>query len=128
MSSERILLVEDDENLRVILQMQLEKLGYVAASAADAQQAIEILRKTPQDLVITDLQLPGMSGIGLVKRIQADFPEIPSIVVTAFGTVQSAVNAMKAGAYDYITKPIHGHELNASVKCALNQHRLMNEA
>jgi len=121
MSSERILLVEDDENLRVILQMQLEKLGYVAASAADAEQAIELLRKTPQDLVITDLQLPGMSGIGLVKRIQADFPEIPSIVVTAFGTVQSAVNAMKAGAYDYITKPVHGYELSALVRCALHR-------
>jgi len=121
MSSERILLVEDDENLRVILQMQLEKLGYVAASAADAEQAIELLRKTPQDLVITDLQLPGMSGIGLVKRLQADFPEIPSIVVTAFGTVQSAVNAMKAGAYDYITKPVHGYELSALVRCALHR-------
>lgn len=121
MSSERILLVEDDENLRVILQMQLEKLGYVAASAADAEQAIDILRKTPQNLVITDLQLPGMSGIGLVKRIQADFPEVPSIVVTAFGTVQSAVNAMKAGAYDYITKPVHGYELSALVRCALHR-------
>ena len=92
MSSERILLVEDDENLRVILQLQLEKLGYTAAPAGDAEQALDILRKTPQDLVITDLQLPGMSGIGLVKKIQADFPEVPSIVVTAFGTVQSAVS------------------------------------
>jgi two-component system NtrC family response regulator len=62
-----------------------------------------------------------MSGIGLVKRIQADFPEIPSIVVTAFGTVQSAVNAMKAGAYDYITKPVHGYELSALVRCALHR-------
>jgi DNA-binding NtrC family response regulator len=123
MSSERILLVEDDENLRLILQMQLEKLGYVAASAADAEQAIEILRKSPQDLVITDLQLPGMSGIGLVKKIQVDFPEVPAIVVTAFGTVQSAVNAMKAGAYDYVTKPVHGYELSALVRCALHQQR-----
>lgn len=123
MSSERILLVEDDENLRVILQMQLEKLGYTAAPAGDAEQALDILRKTPQDLVITDLQLPGMSGIGLVKKIQADFPEVPSIVVTAFGTVQSAVNAMKAGAYDYITKPVHGYELSALVRCALHRQR-----
>ncbi|HLH42800.1 MAG TPA: sigma-54 dependent transcriptional regulator [Bryobacteraceae bacterium] len=123
MSSERILLVEDDENLRVILQLQLEKLGYVTAPAADAEQALDILRKTPQDLVITDLQLPGMSGIGLVKKIQADFPEIPSIVVTAFGTVQSAVNAMKAGAYDYITKPVHGYELSSLVRCALHRQR-----
>src|SRR5580704_9263088 len=127
MSAEPLLIVEDDESLRLIVQMQLEKLGYVAASAADAEQALEILKQSHHSLVITDLQLPGMSGIELLKRIQVDFPGIPVIVVTAFGTIQSAVNAMKAGAYDYITKPIHGHELSALVKCALHQHRLMNE-
>ena len=128
MSAEPLLIVEDDESLRLIVQTQLDKLGYVTASAADAEQALEILKQSHPSLVITDLQLPGMSGIELLKRIQVDFPGIPVIVVTAFGTVQSAVNAMKAGAYDYITKPIHGHELSALVKCALHQHRLMNEA
>ena len=128
MSAEPLLIVEDDESLRLIVQMQLDKLGYVTASAVNAEQALEILKQSHPSLVITDLQLPGMSGMELLKRIQVDFPGIPVIVVTAFGTVQSAVNAMKAGAYDYITKPIHGHELSALVKCALNQHRLMNEA
>jgi DNA-binding NtrC family response regulator len=128
MSAEPLLIVEDDASLRFIVQTQLDKLGYLTASAADAEQALEILKQSHPSLVITDLQLPGMSGIELLKRIQIDFPGIPVIVVTAFGTVQSAVNAMKAGAYDYITKPIHGHELNALVKCALNEHRLTNEA
>src|SRR5580700_8512875 len=128
MSAEPLLIVEDDQSLRLIVQMQLDKLGYLTASAVNAEQALEILKHSQPSLVITDLQLPGMSGIELLKRIRVDFPGLPVIVVTAFGTVQSAVNAMKAEAYDYITKPIHGHELNALVKCALNQHRLMNEA
>ena len=128
MNAEPLLIVEDDESLRLIVQLQLEKLGYVAASASDAEQALEILKESHQSLVITDLQLPGMSGIELLKRIQVDFPGTPVIVVTAFGTIQSAVNAMKAGAYDYLTKPIHGFELSALVKCALNHGRLMNEA
>ncbi len=128
MSAEPLLIVEDDESLRLIVRTQLDKLGYVTASAVNAEQALEILKHSHPSLVITDLQLPGMSGIELLKRIKVDFPGLPVIVVTAFGTVQSAVNAMKAGAYDYITKPIHGHELSALVKCALNEHRLMNEA
>jgi two-component system NtrC family response regulator len=128
MSAQPVLIVEDDDSLRLIVQTQLEKLGYATALAINAEQALEILKQSHPRLVITDLQLPGMSGIELVKRIQVDFPGLPVIVVTAFGTVQSAVSAMKAGAYDYITKPIHGYELSAVVKCALNQQRLMNEA
>jgi DNA-binding NtrC family response regulator len=127
MSAESLLIVEDDESLRLIMQMQLDRLGYITAAAVDAEQALEIIRRSHQNLVITDLQLPGMSGIELLKRIHTDFPGIPVIVVTAFGTVQSAVNAMKAGAYDYITKPIHAYELSALVKCALNQRLLISE-
>ena len=126
-SAETLLIVEDDESLHLIVKTQLEKFGYPTTSAVNAEQALEILKQSHPRLVITDLQLPGMSGIELLKRIQIDFPGTPVIVVTAFGTVQSAVNAMKAGAYDYITKPIHGDELSALVQCALSQHRLMNE-
>src|SRR5215467_9409308 len=121
MSAEPVLIVEDDDSLRLIVQTQLEKLGYVTALAINAEQALEILKQSHPRLVITDLQLPGMSGIELLKRIQVDFPGLPVIVVTAFGTVQSAVNAMKAGAYDYITKPVHGYELSALVRCALHR-------
>jgi two-component system NtrC family response regulator len=128
MSVEPVLIVEDDESLRLIVQTQLDKLGYATTSAANAEDALDILKQSHPRLVITDLQLPGISGIDLLKRIQVEFPGIPVIVVTAYGTVQSAVNAMKAGAYDYITKPIHGQELSGLVKCALSQHRLMNEA
>jgi len=128
MSAEPLLIVEDDESLRLLVQTQLDKLGYATTLAANAEEALDILKQSHPRLVITDLQLPGISGIELLKKIQVDFPGTPVIVVTAFGTVESAVNAMKAGAYDYITKPIQGHELSALVKCALSQHRLMNVA
>jgi len=121
MSAGTILIVEDDESLRLVMQLQLNKLGYETSVAPDAEHAIEILKQSRHALVITDLQLPGMSGLEMLKRMQIDSPDTAVIVVTAFGTVESAVNAMKAGAYDYITKPMHLSELNALVKCALNR-------
>lgn len=127
-SADPLLIVEDDASLRLIVQMQLDKLGYVTTSAPDAEEALEVLKASPQSLVITDLHLPGLSGIDLLKRIRVDFPDIPVIVLTAFGTVQSAVNAIKAGAYDYLTKPIHIHELSALVKCALDHRRIMERS
>ncbi len=121
MSAGAILIVEDDESLRLVMQLQLNKLGYETSVAADAEHAVEILKQSHHALVITDLQLPGMSGLEMLQRMQIDSPDTPVIVVTAFGTVESAVSAMKAGAYDYITKPMHLSELNALVKCALNR-------
>src|SRR5262249_43742555 len=127
MSVERILIVEDDENLRRVMHIQLNREGYETSSAADSEQAIPILEKSPQDLVITDLNLPGISGIELLKKVRVEYPETAVIVMTAFGTVQTAVEAMKAGAYDYITKPIHPYELTALVSRALDHHRLLEE-
>jgi two-component system NtrC family response regulator len=122
MTAGAILIVEEDESLRLVMQLQLNKLGYETSVAADAEHAIEILRQSHHALVITDLQLPGMSGLEVLKAIQVDSPDTPVIVITAFGTVESAVDAMKAGACDYITKPMHLSDLDAAVKCALNRH------
>jgi DNA-binding NtrC family response regulator len=121
MSAPRLLIVEDDESLRLIVQMQLTKRGYETVSTPNAEQAIEVLKQARQNLVITDLHLPGMSGIELLKTIRVDFPGTAVIVLTAFGTVESAVAAMKAGALDYVTKPIHAHELISVVKHALDK-------
>ena len=121
MTAPRLLIVDDDESLRLILQMQLTKRGYETASTPNAEQAIEVLKQARQNLVITDLHLPGMSGIELLKTIRAEFPGTAVIVLTAFGTVESAVAAMKAGALDYVTKPIHAHELISVVKSALDK-------
>ena len=103
MSVGRVLVVEDDDSLRRVTQMHLEKFGFTTTTSPDAEQALQLLEKAPFDVLLTDLNLPGMSGLDLLKRAKIEHPEMSVIVVTAFGTVASAVDAMKSGAYDYIT-------------------------
>jgi DNA-binding NtrC family response regulator len=123
----RILVVEDDENLRRVIQIHLEKSGYQTSVAADAGEAVEILRREPEDLVISDLHLPGMSGLELLKKIRIEYPDTEVVMVTAFGTVETAVEAMRSGACDYLTKPLHLYELTALVNRALERVRLIEE-
>lgn len=127
MSKPRILVVDDDENLRWILQTQLEDMGYEAATAADGMQALEAIEQSPPSLVLTDLKMPGLSGMELLDRIRKEYPELPVVIVTAFGTIQSAVHAMRAGAYDYLTKPIDFEELGLVVDRVLEHFRLVAE-
>jgi two-component system NtrC family response regulator len=127
MNSGRILVVDDDESLRRVTQVQLEQLGYQVAAAADGIQALSILQKAPQELVITDLKMPAMSGLELLKKIRVDYPETIVVMITAFGTVETAVEAMKAGAYDYITKPVHPEELRLCVLRAMEHLHLVEE-
>jgi two-component system, NtrC family, response regulator len=127
MSVGRILVVEDDDSLRRVTQAQLEKCGYQTAAAADVPEALEILAREPRDLVITDLNLPGISGLELLKRMRIEYPETSVVLVTAYGTIETAVEAMKAGAYDYITKPVHPDELRAVVNRVLERHQLIEE-
>jgi two-component system NtrC family response regulator len=127
MTKDRILIVEDDDGLRQVTQLQLEREGYEANTALSAELAIPILEQSLHQLVIVDLHLPGMSGMELLKRIRLEYPETAVIVVTAFGTVKTAVEAMKAGAYDYITKPVHPYELRAVIKRAIGHQRLLQE-
>jgi two-component system NtrC family response regulator len=127
MNPGRILVVEDDESLRRVTQVQLEKCGYATAVAADVPGALEMLEQEPRELVITDLNLPGASGLELLKKIRLEYPETTVVVVTAYGTIETAVEAMKAGAYDYITKPVHPDELRALVNRVLERHRLIEE-
>lgn len=127
MATDSILIVEDDDGLRQVTHTQLEREGYVTRSVVSAEEAIEILEKHPLQLVITDLNLPGLSGLELLKRVRMEHPETAVIVMTAFGTVQTAVEAMRAGAYDYIAKPVHPYELKAIVKRSLEHRRLLEE-
>lgn len=127
MSRARILVVDDDESLRRVTQVQLERAGYQVMTAADGPQALEILHKAPQELVLTDLKMAGLSGLDLLKRIRAEYSEVTVIIITAYGTVETAVEAMKAGAYDYITKPVHPEELRICVGRALEHLQLREE-
>jgi DNA-binding NtrC family response regulator len=127
MTNTRILVVDDDASLRRVLQVQLEQEGYVVASACSAQQTLSMLQVQPYDLVISDLRMPGVSGLELLRQIRLQYPEAIVIILTAFGTVETAVEAMKAGAYDYLTKPVHPDELSLVVGRALEHLRLVKE-
>ena len=127
MIRKRILVVDDDESLRWVTQAQLQQSGYEATAAASGREALDRMREDPPDLVITDLMMPGMSGLELLKRIRAEYPEVIVIMVTAFGAVDTAVEAMKAGAYDYITKPVNVDELRITVDRGLEHLGLREE-
>jgi DNA-binding NtrC family response regulator len=126
-SQGRILVVDDDESLRRVLQVQLEQLGHQVVTASDGIQALALLQKAPQELLIVDLKMPGMSGLDLLKKVRADYPESIVVLITAFATVETAVEAMKAGAYDYITKPVHPEELRLLVDRTLEHMQLVEE-
>ncbi|HEY7209481.1 MAG TPA: sigma-54 dependent transcriptional regulator [Bryobacteraceae bacterium] len=127
MNSGRILVVEDDESLRRVMQAQLEKAGHKTAVAGDVHHALEVLGREMQDVVISDVNLPGVSGLELLKKIRTDYFDTATIMVTAYGTVDTAVEAMKAGAYDYLMKPIHPYELRLLVDRVLENRRLVHE-
>lgn len=127
MIGKRILVVDDEENLRRVTQLKLQQAGYEAMTASDGRQALEVLARNPHDLIITDLKMPGMSGMDLLRRVREDYPEIIVVVVTAFGTIESAVEAMKLGAHDYIIKPVNADALRLVVSRALEHHRLREE-
>lgn len=127
MIGKRILVVDDEENLRRVTQLKLQQAGYEAMTASDGAQALEILAKHPQDLVLTDLKMPVMSGVELLQKIKEEYLEVVVIVVTAYGTIESAVEAMRLGAYDYIIKPVNADALKLIVSRALEHHRLQEE-
>ncbi len=127
MRKSRLLVVDDDESLRWVTKVQMEQSGYTVDAAPDGREALELLQQNSADLVITDLMMPGMSGLDLLKEIRSEYPDLAVIVVTAFGTVETAVEAMKAGAYDYITKPVNIDELKLIVSRALEHVTLKEE-
>ena len=127
MKMSRILVVDDEDSLRRVLQVQLEQDGYSVVTAASAQQAFSLLQLRGYDLVITDLRMPGLSGMEVLKQVKSQYSETVVIVLTAFGTVETAVEAMKAGAYDFLTKPVHPDELSLVVARALDHLRLIEE-
>jgi two-component system, NtrC family, response regulator len=122
-----ILVVEDDSSLRRLTQVQLEKLGYQTRIAVDVNGGVEILRREAVDLVICDLHLPAASGLELLKKVRAEYPETKFVIVTAYGSVNTAIEAMKLGAYDYLAKPLHPVELRTLVERVLEQQRLIDE-
>jgi DNA-binding NtrC family response regulator len=127
MRNARILVVDDEENLRRVLQVQLEQTGYKVSVAGGAEEALALLEKQPCELVISDFRMPGRSGLELLREIRSRFPTVQVILLTAFGTVENAVEAMQAGAFHYVTKPVHLPELLITVDRALEHCHLLAE-
>jgi DNA-binding NtrC family response regulator len=119
----RILVVDDEPSIRTVLKAHLARDGYHVDTATDGAQAIDRLAGDPFDLVISDLRMPGVGGLELLAHVRANHPGLPLIVITAHGTVDSAVEALKLGAHDYITKPFDLSELRTAVEKALRAER-----
>jgi two-component system NtrC family response regulator len=123
----RILVVDDDESLRRVTQVQLQQAGYAVEVANSGKQALEVLHNRSIDLVLTDLKMAGMSGLELLRSLQTEQPDTIVILMTAYGTIETAVEAVKAGAYDYITKPVNQEELFLLMDRALEHRALRRE-
>jgi len=115
----QILVVDDEPNLRKVLSAQLARDGYDVHTAEDGEQALSILEQNHIDLVITDLKMPKLDGMELLRRVVALDDELPVVMITAHGTVDNAVEALKTGAFDYITKPFDQAEVRTIVRKAL---------
>ncbi|HSB45329.1 MAG TPA: sigma-54 dependent transcriptional regulator [Nitrospira sp.] len=122
-----ILVVEDEVNIRSALITMLEKLGHTVSGAGTAEEALALLEDSSADLVITDLRMPGLSGMEFLRRMKERWPETEAIVMTAFGSIDTAVEAMRRGAYDYLTKPIDRERFPVVVAKALERHVLATE-
>jgi two-component system response regulator GlrR len=123
----KILVVDDDHNLLELARMRLESANYEVSTALTEEQAVEAVKAEPVDLSIVDLQLVRKDGISLMQELHAINPEMPVIILTAYGTIESAVEAMKKGAYSYLTKPFESRELLFQLEKALENRRLNSE-
>jgi two-component system response regulator GlrR len=124
---EKILVVDDDRNILKVIRMRLVSGGYYVTSVTGAESALKLAEKEPFDLALIDLKLNGQDGIQLMESIHHINPHIPVIILTAHGTIKSAVHAMKKGAYSYLTKPFDGHELLQQINNCLEKSRLSKE-
>ncbi len=111
----RILVVDDDEHLRMVMQETLNSSGYTVEAADSGQQALDILNNESFDLIISDLMMPGMKGNELLKEAKKKYPDIGFFLISAYGTIETAVDAMKTGAYDFITKPFSITQIESRV-------------
>lgn len=123
----KILVVDDDRNLIELIQMRLEKAGYDVVTSIHEEEAIEKAKGQLFDLAIVDLQLVNTDGISLMEDLHRIIPEMPVIILTAYGSIESAVDAIKRGAYSYLTKPFEHQDLLLQIQKAIENRRLTSE-
>ena len=124
---DRVLIIDDEKGMRDFLSIMLKKEGYSVVVSESADKASELVGKGEFDLVITDISMPGKSGIDILKQTKASNPGTPVIMITAYASTESAIEALKLGAYDYIIKPFDVEEMKTVVGNALEKRRLENE-
>jgi DNA-binding NtrC family response regulator len=127
MAAARIMVIDDKDFMRDGLVETLSRAGYAVDGFGSARRALDAFASTRYDLLITDLRMPEVDGISVVRAVRNEAPETPALVITAYGTVESAVEAMKCGAFDYIQKPFKAEELELVVAKALEHGRLVTE-
>lgn len=116
-----ILIVDDEEGVRIGLSELLKDEGYTVVCAEDGEQALDILRKTRIDLILTDMRMPGMSGIDLLKKVHEVNENLGVIILTGYGEIESYIEAMSFGAMEYVSKPFKSNELRFIVNKVLQE-------
>src|SRR5579864_8944090 len=125
--ADRLLLVEDKAELRQMLKLALSKAGFHVTEAADGLEGVRLVGSQPFSIVLTDLKLPGCSGLELLQKVLELDTGIPVVVMTAYGSIEDAVKAMKEGAYDFIQKPVDLEHLRLLLQRAVLQQQLVRE-
>ncbi len=123
----RILVVDDEESMRQLLEIALGKVGHRVTTAASGNRALKLIETDSFDLVISDIKMPDMSGVEVLRYIKQAEPSVPVIMITAYASAETAVEALRLGAYDYLTKPFKMDELKSNVENALEKRRLKEE-
>jgi DNA-binding NtrC family response regulator len=124
-NKKRILIVDDEKNIRLTVRYTLEPLGYDVDAAVNGEEALERIEAQPYDLVLLDLRMPGRGGMQVLRQIARQQTDTPVAIVTAHGTVENAVEAMKLGAIDFIRKPFSPNELRELVTTILERRQLL---
>ena len=127
MFNPNILLIEDDEILRITISDSLKKMGWPVTAAEDGQEGLNLIKKNNFDIVISDIRLPKINGIDVLKEVKNYYPNTEVIMITAFGNIEDAVGIIKFGAYDYITKPFHTDDLIFRIKKIIDYQTLKND-
>jgi len=122
-----VLIVEDDEAMRNLLDDQLREARYEVVAAASAAEALERLGQSQVDVLVTDHMMPGMKGRELLTEVRARDPDLPVVIITGFGSIEGAVDAMRGGACHYVTKPFRVDELLSTIEGALRERALWRE-
>jgi len=123
----KIIFVDDEENQRIAVGGFIEKLGYAVKTCANGEEALELIKTESWDLVLSDLRMPGINGIELLRKAKSILPDIAFILLTAHGTVEGAVESMRLGAFNYLTKPVDLDALELIIGKAIDNRRLLTE-